>query len=127
MKSQAEQQLQVFVDNSKASQTIWALQDPQTDDWVVCDSVEYSDTDVMPLWSNEAGANAYCTQEWQGYKAVAITVDDYLEHWVSDLNYDGVLVGLDWQVEQDFSVESDPIEVAKAFADYESLTTTAVH
>lgn len=121
MISQTTAQLQSFVDISKSTQVIWALQDSQTQDWVVCDSAEYSDTDVMPLWSSEADAMAYCTDEWAGYQAVAISVEDYLEHWVSDLNYDGILLGINWQVDDSFCVEVDPIDVAKAFADHESI------
>ena len=121
MISQTTAQIQSFVDISKSTQIIWALQDPQTQDWVVCDSAEFSDTDVMPLWSDEANAKAYCTDEWEGYKAVSISVEDYLEHWVSDLNYDGILLGINWQVDESFCVEADPIVVAKVFADYESI------
>jgi hypothetical protein len=114
-------QLQLFIDNSKKSQIIWGLQDSKTSDWVVCDSAEFDDTDVMPLWSDESAAKAYCTDEWTGYQAVSISVDDYLEHWVSDLNDDGVLLGLNWRVEDETVVETDPIDLAKAFAEYESL------
>ena len=121
MISQATAALKSFVDNSKASQHIWALRCPQSKDWVVCDSIEFSDTDVLPLWSSQAQASAFCTDEWQGYEVCAISVDDYLEFWVSDLNYDGVLVGIDWQVEDSFSVELDPIDVAKAFAECEII------
>ena len=121
MQTQIQIQIQAFIDNTKSTQVMWALKDPQTDDWVVCDSVQYTDTDVMPLWADEKQAKNYCSDEWAGYQAVKSSVDDYLEFWVSDLNYDGVLLGLDWLVEQDNSIEVDPIEVAKAFADHESL------
>ncbi|MFT4927957.1 MAG: hypothetical protein ACI8WB_004072, partial [Phenylobacterium sp.] len=95
----------------------WALQDPSSQDWVVCDSLEFEKTDVMPLWSNESGAKAYCEDEWQGYQAVTISIDDYLEFWVDELNNDGVLVGLDWTLLDESSVEVDPIVVAKELAD----------
>ncbi len=113
-------QLQTFIDNSKTEQVIWALQDPATEDWVVCDSLEFEETDVMPLWSLQSAAKAYCEDEWKDYQAVAISIDDFLEFWVHDLNKDGLLVGLEWLADEDNSVEMDPIELAKALADYES-------
>ena len=122
-------QLKTFVDTCKLSQQIWALQDPATNDYVICDSSDFEQTDVMPLWSEKSMAEAYCTDEWAGYVACSISVDDYLEQWVTDLNYDGVLIGLNCDVEQEASgeaddvqtasVEIDPIDVAKAFADCE--------
>lgn len=121
MISQATAALKTFIDISKTSQQIWALRCPDSKDWVVCDSIEFTDTDVLPLWSNKEQAQAYCTDEWHGYEVCVISVDDYLEHWVSDLNYDGVLLGIDWQLDDSFSVELDPIDVAKGFAEYEII------
>jgi hypothetical protein len=115
-------QLQTFVDKSKASQTFWGLQDPTSDDWVVCDSLEFEETDVMPLWTDSKGATNYCSEDWSDYVPVAITVEDFLEYWAADLNYDGVLLGLDWLAEDENSIEIDPIEVAKAFANHESMS-----
>ena len=119
--SQSHGLLQLFINNSKNSQQIWGLKDPSSDDWVVCDSLEFDQTDVMPLWSSLAVATAYCADEWSTYKPEAISIDDYLEFWVEDLNEDGVLLGLDWQAQEESSNEIDPIELAKAFADHESI------
>lgn len=116
---QATAALKSFVDTCKTTQQIWALRCPDSKDWVVCDSIEFSDTDVLPLWSDKQQAQDYCTDEWQGYEVCTISVDEYLEHWVTDLNYDGVLLGINWLVDEGFSVEIDPIDVAKAFAEYE--------
>jgi len=119
-------QLKSFVDACKQSQLIWGLLDPQTNDWVICDSSEFEETDVLPLWSDKDQAFAFCTDEWAAYRASSISVDEYLEQWVTDLNYDGVLLGINWDVEQELeedgagsSIEVDPIDVAKAFADCE--------
>lgn len=120
--SDVSAQLQSFINNIKETQIIWGLKDPATDDWVVCDSLEFDETDVMPMWTDKTQAKAYCLDEWSEYQPVSISVDDYLEFWVSDLNYDGVMVGLNWQPEEEEGIEIDPIDVAKALADYESLT-----
>lgn len=123
LEEEQAQQLKSFIDSCKTSQVIWGLQDPDSLDWVICDSIDQDETEVMPLWSEKSLAIAFCTDEWADYKAATMSVDDYLEFLVSDLNYDGVLVGLNWDVEQDVegqtSLELDPIDVAKAFAECE--------
>jgi hypothetical protein len=118
--SQSQPLLQLFISNIKGSKKFWGLKDPASDDWVVCDSLEFDDTDVMPIWSEQASATAYCADEWATYQPMAISIDDYLEFWVEDLNEDGVLLGLDWKAKAESSVEIDPINVAKAFVDYQS-------
>ncbi len=107
-----------FIANIKESQTLWGLQDKAGEGWVVCDSSEYEETDVMPLWSAKEKAQEHCTQEWQDYQAVEITLNDFLEYWVSDLNDDGVLIGVDWLSDED-CLEADPIVLAKELVDVE--------
>ncbi|WP_025820616.1 DUF2750 domain-containing protein [Shewanella marina] len=109
-----------FVASVKQNQCVWGLQDQDGEGWVVCDSSEFENTDVMPIWSNQALALSHCTEEWQGYQAVEIALEDFLEYWVEDLNEDGVLVGLDWQEEQP-CLEVDPIVLAKQLVDIETL------
>ncbi|NKF51606.1 DUF2750 domain-containing protein [Shewanella sp. WXL01] len=107
-----------FIAQVKEHQVIWALQDETNDGFVVCDSSEYEDTDVMPLWSSKDAAQSHCTEEWADYSAVEIKLGEFLEYWVGDLNDDGVLVGIDWQVDQDCE-ELDPIVLAKSLVDVE--------
>ncbi|MDB2385949.1 DUF2750 domain-containing protein [Shewanella sp.] len=107
-----------FIKNVKQHQTLWGLQDENAEGWVVCDASEFEATDVMPLWSNEAHAKIHCTDEWQDYQAVAITLTEFLEEWVSDLNDDGVLVGLDWVADQP-CLEIDPIVLATSLVNVE--------
>ncbi|MCK8045551.1 DUF2750 domain-containing protein [Shewanella sp. 1CM18E] len=110
--------LESFINNVKQSQVVWGLQDETGEGWVVCDSSEYEATDVMPLWSEEAQAKSHCTEEWQDYTAVAITLEEFLEFWVSDLNDDGVLIGIDWIADQECQ-EVDPIVLATSLVDVE--------
>ncbi|WP_110457989.1 DUF2750 domain-containing protein [Shewanella algidipiscicola] len=107
-----------FIDNVKEHQAVWGLQDETGEGWVVCDSSEYEETDVMPLWSSEAQAKVHCTDEWQDYQPAAISLEEFLEYWVKDLHDDGVLVGVDWIAEQE-CLELDPIDLAKNLVDIE--------
>lgn len=107
-----------FINNIKEHQVLWGLQDETGEGWVVCDSAEFEETDVMPLWSSEAAAKSHCTEEWADYQAVTIPLTEFLEFWVGDLNDDGVLIGIDWEAEQE-CLEMDPIVVAKELVDIE--------
>ncbi|RLV60632.1 DUF2750 domain-containing protein [Parashewanella curva] len=111
--------LTAFINNIEESQLFWALLDETGEGWVVCDSSEYEETDVMPVWSSEEEANKHCIEEWSGYKPAAISIREYLEIWVDDLNNDGVLMGVDWILDGDCH-EIDPIELAKHLVEIEA-------
>ena len=111
--------LTTFVASIEESQKLWALQDETGEGWVVCDSPNFEDTDTMPIWSSEKLAKQHCIDEWEDYKPAAITVTEYLEFWVSDLNDDDVMVGMDW-MHNNYHAEIDPIELAKHFVEIEA-------
>ncbi|WP_163934186.1 DUF2750 domain-containing protein [Paraferrimonas sp. SM1919] len=108
-----------FINAVIDNQLLWGLAEKNGDGFLVCDSSEYEDTDVMPLWDSEQQAASHCTDEWSEYSPVSIDLEQFLEFWVSDLNDDGVLVGVQWQLDGECP-EYDPIELAKAFAEQES-------
>ena len=81
-----------FLAQAKPEQQFWALQDTKSEDWVVLDSLNYEETEVMPLWSTEALATKHCTEEWVDYKAAVISLADWLEFWVDDLLEDNIVV-----------------------------------
>ena len=94
-----------FIATVKLTQQLWALHDKASDGWVILDSINFEDTDVMPLWSSEKLAKSHCTDEWQGYAPVKISVADWLEFWVEDLAEDNVMIGVDWQGDEYLEVE----------------------
>ena len=85
-----------FMAQVQDTQTIWALQDQASEGWVVLDSVNFENTDVMPVWSNIELAKSHCVDEWQDYVPMAITIAEWLEFWVEDLANDNVLIGVEW-------------------------------
>lgn len=115
-----ETTLKSFLNQIKENQIIWALQDKASEDWVVLDSINFEDTDVMPLWSTEALAQSHCIEEWAEYIPVAITVADWMEFWVEDLLEDGVIIGLDWQENED-CFELELAEFTQSLAAVETL------
>jgi hypothetical protein len=114
-----ETTLESFSKQVKDTQTLWALQDKNSEDWVVLDSVNFENTEVMPLWSTENLAKSHCVQEWVDYIPAAITVADWMEFWVEDLLEDGVIIGLIWQDEACFELELP--EFTQALAEVETL------
>lgn len=115
-----QQTLLTFLAEVKPNQLFWALQDKKSEDWVVLDSLNYEQTEVMPLWSSETLAAQHCTEEWADYLPAAISVADWLEFWVDDLLEDGVVIGLNWLGEDNDS-EIDLPEFTQALADIEAL------
>jgi len=112
--------INAFFQAVKSTQTIWALQDKSGEDWVVCDSVNFEDADTMPIWSSKEAAEKHCTEEWADYQAAGISVADFLEFWIEDLNEDSVMLGLDWESEGQCA-ELEIADFTLALAEIESL------
>jgi hypothetical protein len=115
-----ETTLKSFLNQVKDSQTLWALQDKNSEDWVVLDSVNFEDTDVMLLWSTQTLAKNHCVEEWADYIPAAITVADWMEYWVEELLADGVIIGINWQESGDCT-ELELPEFTQALAGVETL------
>jgi hypothetical protein len=112
--------LAAFITQVKPTQIFWALQDKESEDWVVLDSPTFENTDVMPIWSNQDLAQKHCIEEWSDYIPCEITLAEWLEFWVEDLNEDGVIVGVDWKGEDD-DVEIELADFTQALAEIESF------
>ena len=80
-----ESQLVSFVEKVRLSEQVWAL---GGDDggFVVCESNQFAETDVLLLWESEDAAKAQCKEEWQEFTPVEINLDEFLDEWVEDLN-----------------------------------------
>lgn len=91
--------LNIFLAEVKNTQSFWALQEKSGEDWVVLDSINFENTDVMPLWSTKELAQQHCVDEWQDYVPTKISLSDWLEFWLEDLGEDGVIIGINWQEE----------------------------
>jgi hypothetical protein len=118
--------LNTFLSDVKDTQSFWALQEKSGEDWVVLDSINFENTEVMPLWSNEALAKKHCIDEWQEYVPTKITLRDWLEFWLEDLSEDNVIVGINWQEESTSAVENEYLELdlaefSQSLAEIETL------
>jgi len=50
-----------FISHVEQSQTFYGLQDPSSQEWVVLDSINFENKDVMPLWSTIELAQSHYT------------------------------------------------------------------
>lgn len=100
----------------KSTQELWALQDKTTEGWVIVDSVNFENTDVMPVWSDAEMAREHCTDEWEDYIPKSISVSD----WLEDLAEDSVLVGVEWRDGGEY-LEVELAEFSQMLAEIEKL------
>ncbi len=115
-----EKLLADFLNQVKPEQAFWALCEPESQDWVVLDSIHFENTEVMPLWSNEALAKAHCVDEWASYNPAKITVAEWLEFWVEDLSEDNIIIGINWADDNDCE-ELGLDEFSQKIAEIETL------
>lgn len=118
--SQKNSALSTFLAKCQITQVLWALQDKESEDWVVLDSINFENSEVMPLWSNAELAQQHCIDEWENYIPCEISLADWFEFWIEDLNEDGVIVGVDWQDDDEY-LEMELADFTQALAEIESL------
>ncbi|HUL10912.1 MAG TPA: DUF2750 domain-containing protein [Methylococcaceae bacterium] len=101
---------QRFIEHIQESGQVWGLQSPEG--WLVVDSAEFEDSEVMPFWSDEAYARAHCVGEWESFKPVGMDLEEFVEDWLAGMDEDGVLVGPNWNADLE-GLEVEPSEIAK--------------
>ncbi|WP_210395683.1 DUF2750 domain-containing protein [Motiliproteus sediminis] len=104
----------LFIDEIKASGLVWGIS--TSEGWVVCDSEEYEETDVIPFWSSEADARAHCSGEWAEFEPQSITLDVFADRWLTGMVKDDVLAGPNWN-EELAGLEVEPADLAKELLD----------
>jgi hypothetical protein len=109
-----------FSNAIKEGQVIWALKEKNDDNWMISDSLNFEDTEVMPLWSSEELAKKHCIEEWSDYIAAPISVNDWLEFWIEDLLSDNIIIGINW-TEEGENIELDLPEFTQAISEIEKL------
>ncbi len=104
-----EQNYRLFIEDVLDSGEVWALK--STKGWVFCESEEYEETDVIPVWSNKADAKAQCADEWANNKIEVIDLKSFVENWLTGMDEDGLLVGPNWNANME-GLEVEPGELA---------------
>ena len=106
----ADERYDFFLDLVAENGTVYTLKDEQG-----CLLVSSEAESCLPVWPDQALAEACSTQEWQGFEPLAISLQDWLEKWVPGMTEDGHLVA----VFPDLNTESvivTPQELADDFS-----------
>ncbi len=86
-----------FVVETIEHNCLWGLEGP--DGWALCASEKHDEIDVMVLWSARELAEIHCRDDWKDYRAVAISLEEFLEDWLTGMHADVLLVGVNWDDE----------------------------
>jgi hypothetical protein len=97
-----------FLDHIQESGQVWSLS--SDDGWVVVDSAEFEDSEVMPFWSDESYAQLHCVDQWAHFKPAAISLEDFIDDWLTGMAEEGVLVGPNWNADLE-GLELEPDEM----------------
>ncbi|WP_286267457.1 DUF2750 domain-containing protein [Thalassotalea atypica] len=120
MTQESKNVLTQFLDAVKESQEIWALQEKDGEDWVVLDSINFENAEAMPLWSSSDLAMVHCVEEWADYVPNKISLSDWFEFWVEDLNEDDIIIGVNWAGDET-CLEVELADFTQALAEIESF------
>ena len=110
LKINSEKRYKKFIDDVIENKIVWGLKLKNEDGWAVAISNEYEDTEVMTFWSNKIYAKACLKEEWDNYEICSITLDDFLNHWLTGLNKDELLVGVNWDMNL-IGLEVEPLDL----------------
>ncbi|MDX1320943.1 MAG: DUF2750 domain-containing protein [Oceanospirillum sp.] len=103
----------LFIEEIRFNGELWGIE--SEDGWVVVDSQEFEETDVIPFWSDKEDAEAHCVEEWADYQVSKVEIEDFVQEWLPELDADGVLVGSNWNAELE-GLEIEPLQLAEALA-----------
>lgn len=104
----------LFIEEIKFNGELWSLESDEG--WVVVDSQEFADAEVMPFWSDKEDALAHCIDEWADYQVGLVNIEDFVQDWLPELDKDGVLIGPNWTVNLE-GLELEAVQVAEAIAE----------
>jgi hypothetical protein len=74
---------------------------------------------ALPFWSKSSRAQRVVGRvaAYRDFDVVEIGMDDWLDHWLPDLERDGLLVGLNWAGGRATGYDLEPAQVAGWFAE----------
>ena len=107
-----EENLQRFFTEAADCGCVWGLEGDQG--WALAPSEKYSETEVMPFWSQPEFAQIHCKDEWRDYQPVAVSLEEFLEDWLPGMHNDVYLVGINWNAELE-GLEMEPLDLLTEF------------
>lgn len=85
----------------------------------------------VPFWSKPTRAQRVVGQvgAFQGFEVIEVAVDEWLSGWMSWLERDGLLIGVNWAGSRATGYDMTPAQVLSWFAEVETTVTadTRIH
>ena len=94
-----------LVEQVKANQEIWTLQDSDG-----CVMLTTEDEDCIPMWPSEEMAAEWACDDWQDCVPLSIPLQEWLSRWVVGMQDDDLYVAV-FPVEEDLGVVIPPYEL----------------
>lgn len=79
-----------FIKKVADYEEIWSLKDK--DGWVLMGDDE--EHQLVPVWPNPRYASAYVIEEWSDTKAELISLDDWIQKWLTGIESDERLIAV---------------------------------
>lgn len=115
--SNNEENYHLFFEEAVNTGCVWGLQHSDGS-WALSASEKYPDTSVMPFWSQPEFAAVHVGDDWAGHEPVAISLEEFMDDWLTGMHSDVVLVGINWNAELE-GAEYEPLDVLHTFeSDY---------
>lgn len=110
---------QQFVESICQTKIVWALEGK--DGYATTFSEEFENEEGIPaellcFWSSQENAMACIKKEWKNYKAIPISLTEFIENWCIGMSNDELFVGTDFDIDL-LGYEADPLELIIEIAD----------
>lgn len=103
-----EENFELFIEDALATGCVWSLEGDEG--FALCPSEENNDIDLMPFWSQPEFAQAHCLDEWQKYKVVPVSLEEFLDDWLPGMHEDVLMIGINFNTEME-GVEIEPLDL----------------
>jgi hypothetical protein len=108
-----EENYHLFFEDAINTGCVWGLQHVD-ESWALSASEKNAETNVMPFWSQPEYAQCHAVDDWADHQAVAISLEEFMDDWLTGMHDDVVLVGINWDAQLD-GKEYEPLDILDTF------------
>lgn len=108
---QSSAQYHAFIKEVLEYQKVWTIKDDQG----FPSSTNSNGETAMPFWSLESRVEKILenVRDYRDFRVKEITLDDFLNNWLTGLEADGLYVGVNWSGKSATGYDIKPKEVRK--------------
>lgn len=94
-----------FIKKVADYEEVWSLKD--SEGWA---SLGKDDMYFFPIWPKKEFAKICASDEWKGYKAEKIELNEFLEDWIDGLKEDGIRITVMWNNGNGIDIEWEKLK-----------------